>query len=60
MVSCLCFPLLIVLLLPSSIQERNINYVVQVEIFLSKVFSSEAAEDDEDVLYVSLFNTATV
>ncbi|KAG1750937.1 Rapamycin-insensitive companion of mTOR, N-term-domain-containing protein [Suillus occidentalis] len=30
--------------------ERNINYVVQVEIFLSKVFSSEAAEDDEDVL----------
>ncbi|KAG1745997.1 Rapamycin-insensitive companion of mTOR, N-term-domain-containing protein [Suillus paluster] len=30
--------------------ERNIYYVVQVEIFLSKVFSSEAAEDDEDVL----------
>jgi large subunit ribosomal protein L17e len=30
--------------------ERNIHYVVQVEIFLSKVFSSEAAEDDEDVL----------
>ncbi|KIK95059.1 hypothetical protein PAXRUDRAFT_141598 [Paxillus rubicundulus Ve08.2h10] len=30
--------------------ERNIYYVVQVEIFLAKVFSSEAAEDDEDVL----------
>lgn len=31
-------------------QERNIYYVVQVEIFLAKVFSSEAMEDDEDVL----------
>ncbi|KAN0087521.1 Rapamycin-insensitive companion of mTOR, N-term domain containing protein [Tylopilus felleus] len=30
--------------------ERNTYYVVQVEIFLAKVFSSEAAEDDEDVL----------
>ncbi|KAG1808998.1 Rapamycin-insensitive companion of mTOR, N-term-domain-containing protein [Suillus variegatus] len=30
--------------------DRNIYYVVEVEIFLSKVFSSEAAEDDEDVL----------
>ncbi|KAH7885334.1 Rapamycin-insensitive companion of mTOR, N-term-domain-containing protein [Phlebopus sp. FC_14] len=30
--------------------ERNIYYVVQVEIFLAKVFSSEAAEDDEDIL----------
>jgi len=40
----------------SSIQERNIYYVVQVEIFLSKVFSSEAVEDDEDVLYVPLSN----
>ncbi|KAF9242546.1 Rapamycin-insensitive companion of mTOR, N-term-domain-containing protein [Melanogaster broomeanus] len=30
--------------------ERNIYYVVQVEIFLAKVFSSEAADDDEDVL----------
>ncbi|KAG1822809.1 Rapamycin-insensitive companion of mTOR, N-term-domain-containing protein [Suillus subaureus] len=30
--------------------DRNIYYVIQVEIFLSKVFSSEAAEDDEDVL----------
>ena len=31
-------------------KERNTYYVVQVEIFLAKVFSSEAAEDDEDVL----------
>ncbi|KAH7923835.1 hypothetical protein BV22DRAFT_1035895 [Leucogyrophana mollusca] len=30
--------------------ERNIYYVVQVEIFLAKVFSSDPAEDDEDVL----------
>lgn len=30
--------------------DRNIHYVVEVEIFLSKVFSSEAVEDDEDVL----------
>ncbi|KAI6122475.1 Rapamycin-insensitive companion of mTOR, middle domain-containing protein [Pisolithus croceorrhizus] len=30
--------------------ERNIYYVVQIEIFLAKVFSSEATEDDEDVL----------
>ncbi|KAH0832008.1 Rapamycin-insensitive companion of mTOR, N-term-domain-containing protein [Lanmaoa asiatica] len=33
--------------------ERNTYYVVQVEIFLAKVFSSEAAEDDEDVLRMS-------
>lgn len=38
-------------------QERNTYYVVQVEIFLSKVFSSDAVEDDEDVLYVPLCNT---
>ncbi|KAH7915441.1 Rapamycin-insensitive companion of mTOR, middle domain-containing protein [Hygrophoropsis aurantiaca] len=30
--------------------ERNIYYVVQVEIFLAKVFGSDSAEDDEDVL----------
>ncbi|KAI6044824.1 Rapamycin-insensitive companion of mTOR, middle domain-containing protein [Pisolithus marmoratus] len=30
--------------------ERNIYYVVQIEIFLAKVFSSEATDDDEDVL----------
>lgn len=30
--------------------ERNTYYVVQIEIFLAKVFSSEATEDDEDVL----------
>ncbi|KAL4073251.1 Rapamycin-insensitive companion of mTOR, N-term-domain-containing protein [Scleroderma yunnanense] len=30
--------------------ERNVYYVVQIEIFLAKVFSSEAMEDDEDIL----------
>ncbi|KAG6337319.1 hypothetical protein ID866_1781 [Astraeus odoratus] len=30
--------------------ERNVYYVVQIEIFLAKVFSSEATEDDEDIL----------
>ncbi|KAF8133736.1 Rapamycin-insensitive companion of mTOR, N-term-domain-containing protein [Boletus edulis] len=36
--------------------ERNTYYVVQVEIFLAKAFSSEAAEDDEDVLRVLSFD----
>ncbi|EGN98236.1 hypothetical protein SERLA73DRAFT_169260 [Serpula lacrymans var. lacrymans S7.3] len=30
--------------------ERNVYYVVQVEIFLAKVFSSDPAEDEEDIL----------
>jgi large subunit ribosomal protein L17e len=32
-------------------KERNIYYVVQVEVFLSKVFNSTTDEDD-DILYV--------
>jgi hypothetical protein len=34
-------------------QERNIYYVVQVEVFLAKMFSSDPAEDDSDSLHVS-------
>jgi rapamycin-insensitive companion of mTOR len=35
-------------------QERNIYYVVQVEVFLAKVFSYNSADDYEDVLCVIL------
>lgn len=35
------------------LQERNLFYVVQVEVFLAKVFSSfNTAEDDEDTMSV--------
>lgn len=36
------------------LQERNIYYVIQVEVFLAKVFNSGIlSEDDQDLLYVS-------
>lgn len=32
-------------------QDRNVFYVIQVEIFLSKVFGYSNGEEDEDILY---------
>lgn len=34
-------------------QDRNVLYVIQVEIFLSKVFGYSNSEEDEDILYAS-------
>jgi hypothetical protein len=33
-------------------QERNIFYVVQIEVFLAKFFNTVPVEDDEDLLCV--------
>jgi hypothetical protein len=35
-------------------QERNIHYVVQIEIFLAKAFEILALDDDDDVLSVDI------
>lgn len=41
------------ILTKATLQERNIFYVVQVEIFLSKVFGySSPGQEDEDILLV--------
>lgn len=31
-------------------QERNLHYVVHIEVFLAKAFSQNATEDEEDML----------
>ena len=31
-------------------QERNLHYVVHIEVFLAKAFSQNAAEDEDDLL----------
>lgn len=44
----------------SSNQERNIYYVIQVEVFLSKAFQGGImADEDEDMVYVSEKRCAT-
>ncbi len=31
-------------------QERNLHYVVHIEVFLAKAFSQNAIEDEDDIL----------
>lgn len=36
----------------TSSQERNLRYVVDIEVFLAKVFNSTSNDDEEDILFV--------
>ena len=36
-------------------QERNLHYVVHIEVFLAKAFSEGVGEEDDDMLQVARF-----
>ena len=36
-------------------QERNLHYVVHIEVFLAKAFSEGVGEEDDDMLQVTRF-----